>query len=147
MAIMIKRLGGTTDAPEVLISVKNTSGGSLSQYVPVFWETDEQSDLVAVSQASASEQFCLFAGITQSSLADDAIGLVKAYGKTKSYISGASAGLEVGLALIPVAGQNYLTDSTSSARQDWNFVNLFETVGAAAGASAVLSYDVFVRAL
>ena len=147
--MIIRRLGGGESGvgDEVLLSVKNTSGATLSQYVPVFWEVDEQSDLVAVSQASASEQFCLFAGITEASMADDAVGLVKAYGKTKCHISGASAGNEVGLALIPVAGQNYLTDSTSSARHDFNFVNLFETIGAAAGASGVVSYDVFVRAL
>ena len=136
------------DPEAVFVVVKNTSGGTVSANVPVFWETDAQSDGIAVSQASATEQFCLFAGITDTSLIDDAFGLVQTYGhRTSCFISAASAGSEVGLALIPVAGQDYLTDSTSSARADFNFVNLMETVAAAAAGSTVLEYKVFIRAL
>jgi hypothetical protein len=137
-----------SDAEKVFISVRNTSGGTLSAGVPVFFEHDAVTDGNAVSQASATEQFCLFAGITDASMADDAYGLAQVYGYRQSaYVSAASAGCEVGLALIPVAGQDYLTDSTSSGRHDWNFVNLMETVGAAAANSTVKNWNVFIRAL
>jgi hypothetical protein len=137
-----------SDAEKVFISVRNTSGDTLSAGVPVFFEHDAVTDGNAVSQASATEQFCLFAGITDASIEDDAYGLAQVYGYRQSaYVSACSAGSEVGLALIPVAGQDYLTDSTSSGRFDWNFVNLMETVGASAGYSGVRNWNVFIRAL
>lgn len=137
-----------SDAEKVFVIGRNTSGAALSAGVPVFWETDAVTDGNSVSQASASEQFCLFAGITDDTMADDAYGLIQVYGyRASAYVSAASAGCEVGLALIPVAGQNYLTDSTSSGRYDWNFVNLMETVAASASRSTVLQYNVFIRAL
>lgn len=146
MRIAIENNGSNAD--KVFVLCKNTSGGTISANAPVFYEVDAQTDGIAVSQASASEQFCLFAGITDASMVDDAIGWVQCYGyRASGYVSAASAGCEVGLALIPVAGQNYLTDTTSSARYDWNFVNLMETVAASAAYSGVRQWRVFVRAM
>lgn len=138
----------TDDAEKIFLLARNTSGAAISAGVPVFWEVDAQTDGVSVSHASASEQFNLFAGITRVAMEDDEFALIQVYGQHETaFVSCASAGNEVGLALIPVAGSLFLTDSTSSARADWNFVNLMETVGAAAGNSAVLTHRVFIRAL
>lgn len=145
---MLFQQSNRTNGEKVFIVCRNTSGGTISAGAPVFFETDEVSDGNAVSQASASEQFALFAGIANDELLDNAHGLVQTYGVYESaFVSAASAGSEVGLALIPVAGQDYLTDSTSSGRHDWNFVNLMETVAADAANSGVLPAKVFIRAL
>lgn len=138
-----------SDAEKIYISVRNTAGATISANAPVFFETDEQTNGNAVSQAQGLLQgTALFAGITDASMADDAYGLVQVYGyRASCYVSAASAGCAIGIPMIPVAGQNYLTDSTSAAANNFNAVTLMETIAGAAGASAVLQYNVFIRAL
>lgn len=134
---------------QVFIIARNTSGGTISANAPVFFETDAVTDGNAVSQAQGLlSGTALFAGIAHTALTDSAYGLVQVYGYRQSaYVSAASAGCGIGIPMIPVAGQNYLTDSTSAAANNFNAVTLFETIGAAAGNSAVLQWNVFIRAL
>lgn len=139
-----------TGPEQVFVIARNTSGGTISANAPVYFETDAVTDGNAVSQAiGLLGGLALFAGITDASMVDDAYGLVQVYGiRTSCYASAASAGCAVGIPLIPVAGQNYLTDSTSAANTfAGGKVVLAETIGAAAGASAVAQYTVFIRAL
>ena len=133
---------------QAFILCRNTSGGALSAGVPVFWETDAVTDGNAVSQNVSDMDFSLFAGITDSALSDDDYGLLQVYGfRTSAYMSAASAGCAFGIPLIPVDGQDYLTDATSSTAHTFNFVSLVETIGAAAANSTVLQFNVFIRAL
>lgn len=134
---------------QVFIIARNTSGGSISANAPVFFETDAVTDGNAVSQAQGLlSGTALFAGITNDVMANSSYGLVQVYGYRQSaYISAASAGCAIGIPMIPVAGQNYLTDSTSAAANNFNAVTLMETIGAVAGNSAVLQWNVFIRAL
>jgi len=145
---MIFKQTSRESGEKIFVVARNTSGATYSAGVPVFWETDAISDGVAVSAAIEDTDFCLFAGMTTSAMADDDYGLIQVYGiLSDAYVSAASAGCKVGLALLPVDGGDYLTDVTSSTRYDWNFVNLFEAVAASAAYSGVRTWDVFIRAL
>lgn len=145
---MLFKQTNRTDPEQVFVVCRNTSGGSLSAGVPVFMEVDAITDGNAVSQAGATTEFELFVGVTDSAMSDDDYGLIQVYGYRQSaYVSGASAGCAAGVPLLPVAGQNYLTDTTSSATGQWNHVHLMETIAAAAAGSTVLQYNVFIRAL
>jgi hypothetical protein len=128
------------------IVVKNTSGVTIAANAPLYFETDAVTDGFAVSQAQGGLQGLLFAGIADVAMLNNDINLAQCYGyRTSAYASAASAGCAIGTPLIPVAGQNYLTDSTSAGANNWNQVTLFETIGAAAGNSGVLQWNVFLR--
>ena len=103
----------------------------------------------AVSQCSALIQgVSLFAGITDEKMVDDAYGLVQVYGyRTSCQVSGASAGLEVGLALLPEKSEDYMVETSSANAGPFTGVVLMETIAASASRSAVADYRVFIRAL
>lgn len=138
-----------TNPETAFIVCKNTSGATISQNCPVYFEHDEQTDGIAISQCSALIQGVgLFAGILDAKLADDSVGLVQVYGYRQScQVSGASAGCEVGIPLLPVKTEDYLTDVTSANANAFNCVTLMETIAASASRSATLDYAVFIRAL
>lgn len=90
----------------------------------------------------------MFAGVTDASMTDSAYGRIQVYGYRQSaYVSAASAGNAPGIFLTPAAG--VFTDGTMSAATTSGhvFVSLFETVAAAAGSSALLQYNIFIRAM
>jgi len=137
-----------TGPEQAFVVGRNTSGGALSAGVPVFWETDAVTDGNAFSAAIDDTAFSLFAGLTDSAMADDDYGLVQVYGYRQSaYASAASAGCAVGIPLIPVDGSDFLTDATSSTAHTFNFVSLMETIAAGAANSGTLQWNVFIRAL
>lgn len=146
---MLFRQANRTDPEQVFIVVRNTSGGTISANAPVYFETDAVTDGNAVSQAiGLLGGLSLFAGILDQALVDDAYGLAQVYGfRTSAYASAASAGCAPGIPLIPVAGQNYLTDSTSAANTYGDAVKLMETIGASGANSAVLQWNVFIKAM
>jgi len=148
-----------TDAEKVYIIAKNTSGASLAANLPVYFETDEQSDGVAVSQMITGGNL-LFAGINHSTLADDGYGLVQVYGaRTSAVVSPVVSTYSAtpGTRLVGVAGAAYLaygsqlsagitTEATLVAGLD-NFVVSMETIASADGKSATANASVFIRAL
>lgn len=146
---MIHKEADRTGPEQIFINVRNTSGATISQNCPVYFEHDAVTDGNAVSQCSALIQgVSLFAGITNAKLADDAYGIVQVYGyRASCQVSGASAGCEVGLALLPVKSEDYMQDSSSSGAGPFTGVVLMETIAASACRSAVLDYKVFLRAL
>ena len=145
---MLFKTTSRTGPEQVFVAVRNTSGGSISANAPVFWETDAVTDGNAVSQNIDDTSFSLFAGITDSAMSDDDYGLIQVYGFREScFASAASAGVAIGIPFIPVDGEDYLTNSTSSAAATFHFVTLMETIAADAANSAVLEWNVFIRAL
>jgi len=137
-----------SDAEKVFIIGKNTTGSTVSAGAPLYFETDAVTDGNSVSAVNGIlEGLGNFAGICHAQLSNSSFGLIQCYGYRQSaYVSAASAGCAIGIPLLPVANQLFLTDSTSSANPK-GMVTLFETVAAAAGASAVLQYNVFIRAM
>jgi hypothetical protein len=148
-----------SDAEKVFIIVKNTSGASLAANLPVYFETDEVSDGVAVSQMVTGGNL-LFAGINNATLADDAYGLVQVYGKRTSAVVSpvvSSYSLTPGQRCVGVAGAAYLAyGSALSAGADTDakllpsldaFVISMETIASADGKSATANASVFIRAL
>jgi hypothetical protein len=136
-----------SDAEKVFIIGKNTSGSTVSAGAPLYFETDAVTDGNSVSAVNGLlEGTALFAGICHSSLPTATYGLIQTWGYRQSaYCSAASAGCAIGIPMIPVANQLYLTDSTSAAANNYNGVALMETIAAAAGNSAVLQWNVFIR--
>ena len=137
-----------TDAEKCFISVRNITGATASAGIPVEWDVVTATDGNSVTAAKSGSLAGLFAGITDASLADSAYGRIQVYGfRQSAYVSGASAGNYAGTFLTPAAG--VLTDATMSAATTSGHtkVVLFETIGAAAGSSATLQYNVFIRAL
>lgn len=146
---MLFKQSNRTDPEQIFIVCRNTSGAAISAGVPVAFEVDAVSDGNAVSICVDAEM-SLFAGITDAAMADDAYGLIQVYGyRGSAYASCASAGNVAGTPLMPVTGQLYLTDTTSSAATaaGFKFVNLFEAVAASAAYSGVRQWKVFIRAL
>lgn len=150
-----------TDAEKVFIIVKNTSGGTLAANVPVYFETDEQSDGIAVSQmAPTIGANLLFAGINHASLADEGFGLVQVYGRrTSAVVSPVVSAYSAvpGTRLIGVAGAAYLAygsmlsagiiSETLNVQGIEDFVISMETIASADGKSATSNAIVFIRAL
>lgn len=137
-----------SDPEAVYIVGKNTSGSTVSAGAPLYFETDSVTDGNSVSAVNGIlEGLGNFAGICHAQLSNSSFGLLQTYGfRTSAYVSAASAGCAIGIPLLPVASQLYLTDSTSSSDPSRQ-VTLFETIGAAAGNSAVLQWNVFIRAM
>ena len=148
-----------SDAEKVYIIVKNTSGASLAANLPVYFETDEVSDGVAVSQMITAGN-TLFAGITNAVIADDAYGLVQVYGHRTSAVVAAqvsSYSAIPGTRLVGVAGAAFLgygsalsapgaSDAVLHAQID-DFVVCMETIASADGKSGTANAKVFIRAL
>jgi len=136
------------DAEKIFISGRNITGATVSAGIPVEWDVVTATDGNSFTAAKSGSLSGLFAGITDASLTDSSYGRIQVYGfRTSAYISGASAGNYVGTFLQPTNG--ILTDMTMSAATTSGHtkVVLFETIGAAAGNSATLQYNVFIRAL
>lgn len=145
---MIIKQTSRTGPEAVFIVCRNVSAATLSAGVPVEWDVTVATDGNAVTAAKSASPAGLFAGVTDASMTDSAYGLVQTYGfRTSAYVSAASAGNAPGVFLQPTNG--IFTDQTMSAATTSGhvFVSLMETVGAAAGASATLQYNVFIRAL
>jgi len=138
-----------SDAEKAFIIGRNTTGSTVSAGAPLIFETDAVTDGNSVSACNGLlEGTALFAGINHASLTNSSYGLIQTYGYRQSaYLSAASAGCAIGIPFIPVANQLYLTDSTSSGANNFNAVVLMETIGAGAANSAVLQWNVFIRAL
>lgn len=147
-----------TDAEKVFIIVKNTSGATLAANLPVYFETDEQSDGLAVSQMVTGGNM-LFAGINDASLADDGYGLVQVYGKRTSVVVCpvvSSYSAVPGTRLVGAAGAAYLafgsmvsantTEAANLVDTD-HFVVSMETIASADGKSATSNCMAFIRAL
>jgi len=146
---MIFKQSARTDPEQIFIVCRNTSGAAISAGVPVAFEVDAVSDGNSVSICVDAEM-SLFAGIADAAMADDAYGLVQVYGyRASAYGSCASGGNVAGTPLMPVTGQLYLTDTTSSAAgaAGFKFVSLFEAVAASAAYSTLHQWKVFIRAL
>lgn len=139
-----------TGPEQIFICVRNTSGATISQNCPVFFEHDAVTDGNAVSQCSALIQGVgLFAGITDAKMADDAYGIVQVYGYRASCQVSCASGTEteVGLALLPVKSEDYMEVSSSDSVNAFKGVVMMETVPASASRSSVVDYKVFIRAL
>lgn len=137
-----------SDAEKVFIIGKNTSGSTVSAGAPLYFETDAVTDGNSVSAVNGIlEGLGNFAGINHASLANNSYGLIQCFGfRQSAYVSAASAGCAIGIPFLPVASQLYLTDSTSSGNPKAQ-ITLFETIAAAAGNSAVLQWNVMIKAM
>lgn len=143
-----------SDAEKIFIICRNTSGATLAANLPVYFETDEQSDGNAVSQMVTGGNL-LFAGINHSSLVDDGYGLVQCYGfRTSAVVSPVVSTYSAvpGTPLVGVAGAAYLaygsflSGGLSLAALDTNVICM-ETLASADGKSATANAMVFIKAL
>lgn len=144
---MIFKQSNRTDPEQLFIVARNVSAATLSAGVPVEWDVVVATDGNAVTAAKSGSPAGLFAGVTDASMVDSAYGLLQVYGfRQSAYVSAASAGNAPGVFLQPTNG--IFTDLTMSAATTSGhvFVALMETVAAAAGSSATLQYNVFIRA-
>lgn len=137
-----------SDAEKVFIIGKNTSGSTVSAGAPLYFETDAVTDGNSVSAVNGIlEGLGNFAGINHASLANSSYGLIQCFGYRQSaWVSAASAGCAIGIPLLPVANQLFMTDSTSSGNPKAQ-ITLFETIAAAAGNSATLQWNVMIKAM
>jgi hypothetical protein len=137
-----------SDAEKIFLSVRNITGATVSANTGVEWEVATVTDGNAVSATRSGSLAGMFAGVVDKALTDSAYGLIQVYGfRTSAYISAASAGCSPGTFLQPTLG--IFTDMTMSAATTSGHtkVVLFETIAAAAGNSATLQWNVFIRAL
>ena len=140
-----------TDAEKVFITVTNITGATLSAGVPVEWDVVTATDGNSVTGCKSGSLASLFAGVTDVSLTDSAVGLVQVYGfRTSAYVSRASAGNTPGQWLQPT-GQYFDAMTMSAATTSGHtFVTLMETIAASAAyssAAQVYNQNVFIRSM
>lgn len=147
---MQKQTINQKDPEKEFILCKNVSGATLSAGAAVYMDTATATDGFAISGARTGQKF-LFAGINDSSMANNAKGLVQTYGIASAYVQWTGA-LAAGDQLDAVASQTYLTlftpvSATSlvpTVANPWNFVSVISA--AASGISTATLEVVFIRA-
>lgn len=109
-------------------------------------------DGVKIVQPNTGELFG-FVGIVDAAIANGSAGLVQVYGyRSTSKVFQTNTSIAVGVPLVPVAGQDYLSSVASSTTSSSNvtaqpiFAVLLETITDSAG-SATVSRKVFIRAM
>lgn len=142
------QISNRSDADKVFVACRNITGAAVSAGIPVEWDVVTATDGNSVTAAKSGSLCGLFAGVTNTALADSAYGEIQVYGYRQSaYISGASAGLAPGTLLQPTGG--IFTDMTMSAATTSGHIRvaLFETIAASAAYSGTRQWNVFIRAL
>lgn len=140
-----------TDAEKVFSVVQNVSGGTFAAGSAVEYDSGTSADGIRVSTPSTAGLSC-FAGITTSSIANNAYGLVQIYGyATALVINDITTALVAGKILVPVNGQAYLDSKAAgiaAADGKSGFVYALETnATATAGAITTANRKVFIRAM
>ena len=140
-----------TEAEKVFIVAQNYTGAALSAGVPVEWDVVTSTDGYTVTGCKSGSLASLFAGITDATMADSAVGLIQVFGfRTSAYVSRASAGNTPGQWLQPT-GQYFDAMTMSAATTSGHtFVTLMETIAASAAyssAAQVYNQNVFIRSL
>jgi hypothetical protein len=140
-------------AEKVFLMVKNNEGSALAAGQTVQWELASASvDGVKARGVDTGNDWA-FIGIVDAAIADGEYGLVQVYGyraSAKVFQTGTS--YDTGAALVPVAGQAYMsavatsTTSTANVTLQPVFAVLAESIQTAA-ASATVARKVFLRAL
>ncbi len=147
---MIAKASARTDPEQVFIVCRNISGATVSDGVPVEWDvvTATDGNAVTACKSGTGSVAGLFVGITHSSMADSAYGLVQVYGfRTSAYYSGQSGtASNPGTFLKPIGSQLEAQTMSAATTSGHIFVTLMETVAAAAASSTVHYRNVFIRA-
>lgn len=142
-----------TDPERVFIIARNNEGAAMVAGQAVQWELASASiDGVRVRDMDTGNLWA-FTGLCDAALADGEYGLIQVYGyRSTSVIFQTGTSMDTGLALVPVAGQDYLSSvATAFVSTDSFSINnivavLAESV-ASSSASATISKKLFLRAL
>ena len=143
--MLFKRI--SRSSPEVVyLVVKNVSGSTVAANDSVVFDVSATVDGVGVTQVSAAD-LSAFAGIADADIANNAYGLVQAYGYRASVnvYNSSTASFAAGATLGTFAAQWGLQPAaTGTTTQGFGF--LCETVASSAGAYTTFA-KAFIRAL
>ena len=142
-----------TDPERVFVIVQNNEGAQINKDQSVQWELASASiDGVKVRDMDTGNLYA-FGGIADANIATSAYGLIQVYGyRSTSILFQTGTSQDTGLALIPVAAQDYLQSVATVLTSTDNFTRnpivavLGESIASAA-ASATVSRKIFIRAL
>lgn len=142
-----------TDPERTFVIVQNNEGATLNKDAACQWELASASiDGVKVRQHDTGNDYA-HVGIVDANIANGEFGLVQVYGyRSSSILFQTNTSQDTGVALVPVAGQNYLQSvaSTSASNAAPTQQPIFEVLGesiASSSASATISKKIFIRAL
>ena len=150
MALM-KRLN--RDEPErIFVAFENNEGSALVRDQTIQIDTTSQVDGVRARQMDTGQLFA-FLGVVDAAVATGAFGLAQTYGyRSTSVVFQTNTSQDTGVALVPVAAQNYLQSVATTLASNTTitlqpiFAVLMESIASAA-ASATVSRRVWIRAM
>lgn len=150
---MIFQRANRTDPERLFVVVRNNEGATINANQTVQWEPASASvDGVRVRDMDTDNVY-LFVGIADAAISDGDYGLVQVWGyRSTSILFQTDTSINTGVALIPVAAQDYLQSTASSTTSSANVVHqpvyaaLLESI-ASSSASATISKKIFIRAM
>lgn len=140
-----------TDPEQVFIVVLNNEGAAMIANQTCQWEPASASvDGVRVRDLDTANEYC-FAGIVDAAIADGAYGLIQIYGyRSTSLVLTTDTSITTGVALVPVAAQDYLQSQHTVYTSSANFTRtpifavLLESITTSTGN---VSRKIFIRAM
>ena len=148
--MLFKRLN-RTDPEQVFIVVLGNEGAALNINQTVQLEVASASvDGVRVRDMDTANLYA-FVGVVDAAIADGAYGLVQIYGyRSTSVILTTDTSITTGVALVPVAGQDYFQSENTVYTSNANFTRtpifavLLESITTSTGN---VSRKIFIRAM
>lgn len=143
--MLFKRVS-RSQAETVFVVVKNVSGSTITAGYSCVFDVGASVDGVRVTQASATD-LQAYAGVADSSIANNAFGLVQVYGyRASAYIYSSTGSSVAGDNLNVVAAQWGLTPATVGGTAK-AFGFLCEAIAASSSSQFNTTAKVFIRAL
>jgi len=135
-----------TDPERVFMVVRNNEGAAIIKDQTVQWEGASASvDGVRVRDMDTANE-TLYVGVADAQIADGDYGLVQIYGyRSSSIVFQTNTSMDTGIALTPVAAQDYMSSVASTVALGMHNA-LLESV-ASSSASATVSRKIFIRAM
>jgi len=148
---LFKRLN--RDEPErIFVAFENNEGSALVRDQTIQIDTTSQVDGVRARQMDTGQLFA-FLGVVDAAVATGGVGLAQTYGyRSTSVVFQTNTSQDTGVALVPVAAQNYLQSVATTLASNTTitlqpiFAVLMESIASAA-ASATVSRRVWIRAM
>lgn len=143
--MLFKRVS-RSQAETVFIVVKNVSGSTITAGYSCVFDVGASADGVRVTQASAAD-LQAYAGVADSSIANNAYGLVQVYGyRSSAYIYSSTGSSVGGDNLTPVAAEWGITPSATVGTAK-AFAHLMAAVTASSSSRYNTTAAIFIRAL
>lgn len=143
---MIFKRVGRTSAEKVYMVVQNVSGSTLTQGYSCVFDTGANVDGVRVTQASTTDVQA-YAGVADSSIANNDYGLIQVYGYNPSiYIYSSTGSSATGDNLVAV-GANWGVTPATSVGTAKAFGFLCQAITASSSSQYYTTAKAFIRAL